>query len=171
MIEKMTDRIKLLVLDVDGVLTDGRIILNDHGEEIKRFHARDGVGLSLLMAAGIDVAIITGRISGVVQHRARELGITEIHQGVRDKAAIFFNLLQRKGLDKAEVCVMGDDLPDLPMFHLAGLAVAVADAALEVREAAAVVTKRRGGIGAVREVCELILKTQGKWEDALSSFK
>ena len=171
MIEEMTDRIKLLVLDVDGVLTDGRIILNDHGEEIKRFHARDGVGLSLLMAAGIDVAIITGRISGVVQHRARELGITEIHQGVKDKAAIFSNLLQRKGLDKAEVCVMGDDLPDLPMFHLAGLAVAVADAALEVREAAAVVTKRRGGIGAVREVCELILKIQGKWEDALSSFK
>ena len=171
MIEEMTDRIKLLVLDVDGVLTDGRIILNDHGEEIKRFHARDGVGLSLLMAAGIDVAIITGRISGVVQHRARELGITEIHQGVKDKAAIFSNLLQRKGLDKAEVCVIGDDLPDLPMFHLAGLAVAVADAALEVREAATVVTKRRGGIGAVREVCELILKTQGKWENALSSFK
>lgn len=167
----MTDRIKLLVLDVDGVLTDGRIILNDHGEEIKRFHARDGVGLSLLMAAGIDVAVITGRISGVVQHRARELGITEIHQGVKDKAAIFFDLLQRKGLEKAEVCVVGDDLPDLPMFRLAGLAVAVADAALEVREAATVVTKRRGGLGAVREVCELILKTQGKWENALSSFK
>ncbi|MFZ7112727.1 MAG: KdsC family phosphatase [Desulfatiglandales bacterium] len=167
----MTDRIKLLVLDVDGVLTDGRIILNDHGEEIKRFHARDGVGLSLLMAAGIDVAVITGRISGVVQHRARELGITEIHQGVKDKAAIFFDLLQRKGLEKAEVCVVGDDLPDLPMFRLAGLAVAVADAALEVREAATVVTKRRGGLGAVREVCELILKTQGKWENALYSFK
>jgi len=169
MIEDMADEIKLLVLDVDGVMTNGCIILTDRGEEIKCFHVRDGLGLKLLMNAGIEVAIITGRSSKVVMKRAEEIGITEVHQGVSDKAALLSSLMRRKGVEKKQTCAMGDDLPDLPMFRVAGMAVAVADAAFEVREAAVVVTKNRGGMGAVREVCEMILKAQGKWEQALSS--
>ena len=169
MIEDMAAEIRLLVLDVDGVMTNGRIILTDRGEEIKSFHVRDGLGLKMLMEAGIDVAIITGRTSKVVLKRAEEIGITEVHQGVSDKAALLSSLMRRKGVEKKQACAMGDDLPDLPMFRAAGMAVAVADAAFEVREAAAVVTKNRGGMGAVREVCEMILKSQGKWDQALSS--
>ncbi len=167
MIEDMAAAIKLLVLDVDGVMTDGRILLTGGGEEIKCFHVRDGLGLKLLMEAGIDVAIITGRASQAVLSRARELGITEVHQGIRDKAAIFSSLVKNKGLEKEQVCAMGDDLPELAVFRLAGLSVAVGDAAVEVREAASMVTRHRGGMGAVREVCELILKAQGKWSPLL----
>lgn len=171
MIEDMAAAIRLLILDVDGVMTDGRIILTDSGEEIKCFHVRDGLGLKLLMEAGIDVAIMTGRTSKVVQKRAEEIGIHEIHQGVSDKAALLSSLMRNKGLEKKQVCAMGDDLPDLPMFQVAGMAVAVSDAAAEVREAAAMVTKSRGGMGAVREVCEMILKSREKWAQALSSLQ
>lgn len=164
-IEKKAMRIRLLVLDVDGVLTDGGIVLNDRGEETKQFDVKDGQGLKLLMRAGIEVAIITGRRSRVVEHRARELGIGDTQQGVADKGAVFSGLLGRRGLAKEEACCIGDDIPDLGMFRLAGMAVAVRDAAAEVRRAAHLVTRRRGGKGAVREVCELILKAQGKWAD------
>ena len=165
MIENMAIRIKLLILDVDGVMTDGRIIITDRGEEIKCFNVKDGQGLKLLMNAGIEVAIITGRRSNVVEFRAKELGIRELFQGVKDKGTICNELIQRKKLKREEVCCMGDDISDLPVFKQAGITVAVADAVAEVRYAANFVTRNRGGNGAVREVCELILKAQEKWPD------
>ena len=163
MIRKKAIRIKLLILDVDGVMTDGRIVINGQGEEIKSFHARDGQGLKLLRQAGIEVVIISGRKSKANAYRAKELGIQEIYQGVKHKERICKKLIQQKKLDKEQVCCVGDDLPDLPMFHQVGVSIAVADAATEVREAASLVTKNRGGRGAIREVCELILKAQQKW--------
>ena len=155
--------IKLLILDVDGVLTDGRIFLNHMGEEIKAFSVRDGLGLKMLMAAGVDVAIITGRKSLAVEHRGRELGITDVHQGVGKKGEICRDLIRKRALATEEVCCVADDLPDLTMFDEVGLAVAVADAVQEVRERADLVTTEKGGHGAVRELCEWILKGQGKW--------
>ncbi|MBW1722494.1 MAG: HAD-IIIA family hydrolase [Deltaproteobacteria bacterium] len=168
--ETAASAVRLLVLDVDGVLTDGRIVLDDRGVETKYFHVRDGQGLKLLQDSGIQVVLITGRRSEVVGHRARELGIDEVHQGVGDKVALLLQIIRRKGIEKEEVCVVGDDLPDLPMFQVAGMSVAVSDAAPELREHATMVTKNRGGRGAVREVCELILKAQGKWTSSLSAY-
>ncbi len=164
MLEEKALKIKLLVLDVDGVMTDGRIIMDDSGRESKAFNVKDGYGLRRLMNAGIEVAIITGRESNVVAQRAKELGIGDVYQNVKDKGLIFQRLLEIKGLKKDETCCMGDDLPDIPMFEYAGLSVAVADAAEEAREAATYVTKNEGGKGAVREVCELILKSQKAWK-------
>ncbi len=163
MTEEWAAKIALLILDVDGVLTDGSIIMNDHGEEIKCFNVKDGHGLRLLMNAGIHVAIITGRKSNSVKHRARDLGIREVYQGIKDKESLCNELIQYKELDKAQVCCMGDDLPDLPMFNQVGISIAVADASPELRREADYVTEKKGGKGAVREVCELILKAQGKW--------
>jgi YrbI family 3-deoxy-D-manno-octulosonate 8-phosphate phosphatase len=161
--EDWATRIKLLVLDVDGVMTDGRVILNGRGEEIKRFHVRDGYGIKRLLDAGIDVVIITGRKSKAVEYRAKELGIQEIYQGVKEKGSLCREVIARKNLIKDQVCCIGDDLPDLPMFTQAGVSIAVADAALEVRSAASHVTDQKGGHGAVREVCEWILKAQQNW--------
>jgi len=169
--EEKAAKIKLLILDVDGVMTDGHILINDRGEEIKSFNVKDGQGLKLLTKAGIDVVIISGRRSGAVAHRAEDLGIKEVHQGVDDKETLCKKLIQQKKLKKDQVCCMGDDLPDLPMFNQAGFTIAVADAVVEVREAANLVTKNRGGNGAVREVCEWILKAQQRWPDMISSLK
>ncbi|MBL7216825.1 MAG: HAD-IIIA family hydrolase [Desulfobacteraceae bacterium] len=155
--------IKLLILDVDGVLTDGRITLNERGEEVKSFDVKDGLGLKMLMSTGVEVVIITGRKSMVVEHRAKELGIDEVWQGIKDKRALSRKIIEEKGLEKNEVCCIGDDLPDLAMFMEAGLRIAVADGVEEVREEADFVTKKKGGYGAVREVCEWILKSKGAW--------
>ncbi len=163
MTEDWASRIKLLILDVDGVMTDGRVILDARGEEIKRFHVRDGYGLMRLLDAGIDVVIITGRKSKAVEYRARELGIQEVYQGVKEKEFLCREVIERKNLIKEQVCCMGDDLPDISMFSQVGISIAVADAAAEVRNAARYVTQRKGGKGAVREVCEWILKAQEKW--------
>ena len=162
-ITQKASQIKLLILDVDGVMTEGQILLDSHGEEIKVFNVKDGQGLRLLMRAGIDVAIISGRGSKALQFRAEELGISEAHQAVEDKGALCQELCGRKNLALDQVCCMGDDLPDLPLFYLAGLSIAVADAAAEVLEAADFITEHKGGKGAVREACELILKAQKKW--------
>lgn len=170
MSEEWATRIKLLILDVDGVMTDGRIIVNERGEEIKRFHARDGYGLKRLMSEGIDVVIITGRKSKALEHRAKELGIQETYQGVMEKESLTIELIEQKKLIKDQVCCIGDDLPDLAMFNQAGISIAVADAAAEVRDAATYVTKKKGGRGAVREICELILKAQQKWPGGASSL-
>lgn len=164
-LEEKASRIKLLVLDVDGVLTDGRIIMNDLGREIKYFNVKDGHGLRLLLNAGIDVAIITGRESKTVTHRASDLGIRDVYQGIKDKKSTCERMLKEKGLMKDEVCCMGDDLPDIPMFECIGFPIAVADATKETRESALYVTRNRGGNGAVREVCELILKARGQWPE------
>lgn len=169
MTEYWTTEIKLLILDVDGVMTDGRIIMNDTGHEMKCFHVRDGHGLKLLLSAGIDVIMISGRKSKSVKYRAKELGIQEIYQGVKEKGSLCRRLIQRKRLRREQVCCMGDDLPDLPMFSQAGISIAVADASPEVQRAASLVTKNRGGNGAVREVCELILKAQEKRPDVRST--
>jgi 3-deoxy-D-manno-octulosonate 8-phosphate phosphatase (KDO 8-P phosphatase) len=155
--------VKLLILDVDGVLTDGRIILNDQGEETKHFNAKDGHGLRMLMQAGVEVALISGRNAAAAKIRARDLGISEVHLGVQNKAGVCAELLRRKRLLKSEVCCLGDDLPDLPLFDHSGTAVAVADAVPEVRAAATFATKNRGGRGAVRELCEAILKAKNLW--------
>jgi 3-deoxy-D-manno-octulosonate 8-phosphate phosphatase (KDO 8-P phosphatase) len=169
MTERWATGIKLLILDVDGVLTDGRIILDECGEEIKCFHVRDGYGIRRLMGAGIDVVVISGRTSKSVEHRTKELGIQEVYQGVKDKESLCREIIQRKSLTKDQVCCVGDDIPDLSMFTQAGISIAVADAAAEVRDAASYITKNRGGNGAVREVCELILKAQRKWPETPSS--
>jgi YrbI family 3-deoxy-D-manno-octulosonate 8-phosphate phosphatase len=170
MIELRAEKIRLIFLDVDGILTDGCIVINDQGEESKCFHVRDGLGLKLLMGSGIDVVIITGRQSDLVEYRLRELGIREIHQGVRDKGGLAKRLIEEKALGKAQVCCMGDDLPDIPMFRETGLPITVPEAPLEVRKAASHVTKAGGGRGAVREICELILKSQNRWQGAVKTF-
>ena len=170
MIQEKVSKVKLLILDVDGVMTDGQIIINDHGEETKFFNVKDGQGLRLLLESGIDVAIITGRRSNTVDHRAKELGIREVYQGVKDKGTMCQKLIKQKGLTKDQICCMGDDLPDLPVFAQVGISIAVADAAREVRDAAGYITINGGGKMAVREVCELILKAQNKWSGILSAF-
>ena len=168
MAQEKAARTRLLFLDVDGVLTDGRIILNDRGEETKSFNVKDGLGLKMLMASGVEVVIVTGRSSGVVARRAAELGIRAVYQGVADKGDLCRRLLAERGLERQQACAVGDDLPDLAMFRECGLRIAVADAAPEVRAAADHVTRSGGGSGAVRDVSEWILKCQGKWEDALA---
>lgn len=170
MMEDKAARIKLLILDVDGVMTNGRVIMNDRGEETKYFCVKDGLGLRMLMTAGVEVALVTGRRSQVVSHRAEELGIKHVYQGVADKRALCSQLIRDNGFKKQEVCCMGDDLPDLAMFMESGLRVTVADAAEEVRGASDFITKSKGGDGAVREVCELILRCQEKWDDILAGF-
>jgi YrbI family 3-deoxy-D-manno-octulosonate 8-phosphate phosphatase len=171
MLKDRAAKIKLLILDVDGVMTDGRIMLNDHGEEIKSFNVKDGQGLRILMRSGVDVVLITGRMSKAVEYRARDLGIRELYQRIEDKESLCIELLEAKKLDKEQICCIGDDLPDIPMFKHAGLSIAVADAAVEVRDAACHVTKKGGGKGAVREVCELILKAQGSWPMSSKKLK
>ena len=165
MLEDRASKIKLLILDVDGVMTDGRIIMNDLGQEIKYFNVKDGHGLRLLLGAGIDVAIITGRESKTVAHRANDLGIRNVFQGIKDKKSTCEKLLNEKGLLRDEACCIGDDLPDIPMFECVGFPIAVADATKETRESALYVTMNSGGNGAVREVCELILKARNLWPE------
>ncbi|MHC4421055.1 MAG: KdsC family phosphatase [Planctomycetota bacterium] len=162
--------IELLCLDVDGVMTDGGIRLDDNAVETKRFHVRDGTGIKIWMKLGYHVAIITGRTGQVVGHRARELGITHVIQGTRDKAASLDQLLGELSLPAEHAAVMADDLPDLPMMRRAGYAVAVADAVEEVRAEAAFVTTRPGGQGAVREVVEHLLKARDRWQEAVGFF-
>jgi 3-deoxy-D-manno-octulosonate 8-phosphate phosphatase (KDO 8-P phosphatase) len=164
------ERIKMLVLDVDGVLTDGRIIYSDRGDELKAFHVRDGSGLKFWLQLGKQAAIITGRSSPVVTRRAAELGVTIVIQGAEDKRAAYDRLLQEHGLDAASVCAIGDDLPDVPLLRASGLAVAVADACADAKAAAHFVTAAPGGRGAVREVVELILQAQGRWSAVTAGF-
>lgn len=163
MLTKLLGEIKILILDVDGVLTDGRISINDQGEETKAYSVKDGYGIRQLLGAGIEVAIITGRFSKSVEHRAAELGIKRIYQGVADKKAAGLKLLEETRLTVDQACFIGDDLPDLPLLKFVGLPVAVADAVKEVREAARYITEKNGGCGAVREICELILRAQNAW--------
>jgi 3-deoxy-D-manno-octulosonate 8-phosphate phosphatase (KDO 8-P phosphatase) len=153
-------KIRLLVLDVDGVLTDGRLHFDAKGEALKVFHVRDGAGMVQLVKAGIQIAIITGRSSPHVETRMRELGITHIHQGIENKLAVLHTLLNNLQLTTHEVAVVGDDAAEVPMFKVAQLAVAVADAHSSAREAAHHITHANGGCGAVREVCDLILKAR-----------
>jgi 3-deoxy-D-manno-octulosonate 8-phosphate phosphatase (KDO 8-P phosphatase) len=169
-LEDRCARIELLVLDVDGVLTDGRIVYGDGGEEIKAFHVRDGSGLKFWLQCGKRAGIITGRTSPIVERRARELGLTAVVQGAEDKHAAYDGMLREQKLDAAAVCYIGDDLPDVPLLRRSGLAIAVADACLEAKAAAHHMTKAGGGQGAVREAIELILRRQGRWEAVLARY-
>lgn len=155
-------KIKLLLLDVDGVLTNGTIILDNQGNELKAFHVRDGHGIKLAQRAGIIIGIITGRKSEVVNIRARELGIQEVHQGAHEKIAAYESILAKYGFRDDEVAYMGDDIVDMDIFKRVGMAVAVADADPAVRPHVDMVTKTEGGRGAVREFINIILKSQGR---------
>ena len=156
-------RIRLLVLDVDGVLTDGVLVYGASGEEIKRFHVRDGLALQQARRAGVEVAVVSGRASAAVTRRMSELGVIEVHQGVGDKEALLRGLLARLRVSGAETAVMGDDLPDLPLMRMAGIAMAPVDAAPEVRQAADWVSRSAGGHGAVREAVEWLLRSRKAW--------
>jgi 3-deoxy-D-manno-octulosonate 8-phosphate phosphatase (KDO 8-P phosphatase) len=169
-LERRAARIKLLLMDCDGVLTDGRLWLTDDDDEQKSFNTHDGLGLSLLHRAGLRSGIITGRSSAAVTRRARELGIEFVHQGHPDKIAAFEAVLEQAGLEEEEVAFVGDDLPDIPLMKRSELAVAVADAVEETRSVAHYVTRARGGRGAIREVIEVILKSQGRWNDLLDEY-
>jgi 3-deoxy-D-manno-octulosonate 8-phosphate phosphatase (KDO 8-P phosphatase) len=170
MLEERGAGIKLLLLDVDGVLTDGCVLLNGSDEEFKCFNVRDGLGLKLLQANGVEVALVSGRASASTSRRALELGITEVHQGSYDKGAVCRQFIAERHLVKDEICAVGDDILDLAMFALSGFNFAVADAVEEVRKAADIVLSKPGGHGAVRDVCEWILKCKGSWAPIVAGF-
>lgn len=154
--------IRLLVLDVDGVLTDGRLYFGARGEALKVFHARDGFGMRRLMAAGVEIAVISGRRSAAVTARCRELGVKRVFQGAADKLAAFERLLQGARVAASECACVGDDVPDVPLFAVVGLSFAVPDAPAAVRRAAHHVTMLPGGLGAVREVCDRLLAAHAR---------
>lgn len=167
---KKIKAVKLLILDVDGVMTNGRIIYDDDGKEIKIFDVKDGHGIKLLMRAGIDVAIITARESRVVLHRAKNLGIDIVYQKAMDKVEAFNEILQKKQLSEKEVAYVGDELVDIPLLRKVGFAAAVKDAVEDLKRYVDFITEKNGGQGAVREICELILKTQGRWGEATEKY-
>jgi 3-deoxy-D-manno-octulosonate 8-phosphate phosphatase (KDO 8-P phosphatase) len=161
-LQKRAAKICMLVLDVDGVLTDGKLYFDHLGNELKAFNTRDGMGIKALQNCGIEVAVITGRKSAAVAQRMAQLDIQHVYQGREDKLNAFLHLLEITGLDAQQVCFAGDDWIDLPILLRAGLAISVADAEERVKEAAHWITKNNGGDGAVREICNLILAAQEK---------
>ena len=167
----MVGDIQLLVLDVDGVLTDGGIIRDDAGQQIKRCHVRDGSGAVIWRRLNRHLAIITGKESQVVQYRAEELGITHVYQNVNNKLEIYTDLLQQLGLKDENAAYIGDDLPDLPVMRRCGCPIAVADAVEEVKAAARYVTKYPGGYGAVRDAIEWLLKEMNLWNQVLARYQ
>lgn len=169
-VQSRAARIKLFLMDCDGVLTDARIWVLENGEDQKAFHTRDGLGLDLLHRAGLKSGVISGRISSALTRRAERLGMSYVRQGCEDKEQAFAELVADAGLTNAEVAFAGDDLNDIPLMRQSGLAIAVADAALETREHAHYITQARGGHGAVREIVELILKAQGRWDDLVRRY-
>lgn len=162
--------IKLLLLDVDGIMTDGRIIYSEDGGETKAFDVKDGHGLKMLQRTGIKVGIITGRQSGIVSRRARELGIELVYQNAKDKLLPFREILENLSLSASEVAYMGDDVVDLPILLRVGFSATVADAVDDVKPHVDYITQRSGGRGAVREVCDLILKQGGYWDAQTSRY-
>lgn len=163
-------RIKLVAFDIDGVMTDGGLHYSDDGHEFKTFNVQDGLGIVLLKRVGIEVAIITGRNSGVVSHRAADLGVSHVYQGVGNKRDVAAQLLEKLGLDWSELAFMGDDLIDLPAMVHAGLTIAPANARPIVKERVHTITEAAGGQGAVREAIEFILSAQGKLDEAFAPY-
>ena len=163
--------IKLVIVDVDGVLTDGTIYLDSHGCETKAFHVLDGTGISYLHRVGIKTAIISGRNCDAVTHRAKELDIEDVYQGAKNKIDAYKEILEKYALRDEEVCYIGDDLIDLPILYRVGFPVAVANAAPLVKQHSVYITKARGGQGAVREVAEKILKFQDKWHLIMERYQ
>ena len=162
--------IQLLLLDVDGVLTDGAIIYSHDGSETKNFNVKDGLGLKLAMEAGIKVGVVTGRKSPALDHRCRDLGIRYSYAGIQDKAKILEKIAAQTGVAPEHMAYIGDDLPDLSLMRRVGLSIAVADAHEIVLEKADWTTSAAGGCGAVREVCEALLQAQEKWEKLIDQL-
>ena len=162
--------IKALIMDVDGVLTDGRIIIDSNGVESKQFDVRDGHGLKMLGRSGVSLALLTGRRSSVVSHRAVELGIGIVFQRCRDKLKAYCQIRERLGLDDHEIAYIGDDVVDIPVLLKVGFAVTVADADPELIPVVDWQSSRPGGRGAVRELCRLIMQVQGSWDKAMARY-
>lgn len=163
-------RIKLLITDIDGVMTDGRIVYSIYGDELKFFDVTDGFGISLLNKAGIKTVIITAKKSRIVKMRGRDLKISKVYAGFLDKLIPFNDVLKRFKVSPEEICFIGDDLMDLPVLKKVGLAVSVPNALEDVKAAAHYITSRPGGHGAVREICDLILKSQDKWDQVTARY-
>lgn len=162
--------IRMIVFDIDGVLTDGSLFYGDDGQEYKAFNSRDGHGIKMLQATGVEAGIITGRSSQVVLHRARNLGINHIFQGAHDKLVAFDALLRAQGLAPEHIAYMGDDVVDLPILRRCGLAITVPDAPAEVKDRCHYVTRAGAGRGAAREVCEALMRVQGTWAAQLALY-
>lgn len=162
--------IKCLICDLDGVLTDGFLYIDNHGDELKSFHIHDGVGLKLLMMAGIEVAVITGSSNAVVDHRMQQLGIAHYYTNQINKQKTYEHLKKTLNLNDAQFAYIGDDIPDIPIMQQVGLSVAVTNATDSVKEIAMWETNLPGGRGAVRELCDLILKAQNKMDLAISGY-
>jgi 3-deoxy-D-manno-octulosonate 8-phosphate phosphatase (KDO 8-P phosphatase) len=167
---RRTTGLRLVLFDVDGVLTDGRLFMDNDGQEYKAFNSRDGHGIKMLAQSGVEVGVITGRTSRVVEHRTRELGIRHVHQGCIDKLAVYMDLTRQLGFEPSQTAFIGDDVVDLPILLRAGFAVAVRDAHPLVQQHAHWVTPSPGGRGAARELCELIMVAQGTWERAMRQY-
>lgn len=163
-------RIKLLIVDIDGVMTDGRIVYSIYGEELKFFDVTDGLGISLLRAAGIPSVIITAKKSRIVTLRARDMRVAKAYQGYLNKLIPFEKILKRFKIASDSICFVGDDIIDIPVLKRVGLAVAVPNAVDEVKDSAHHITSKAGGRGAVREICDLILKSQNKWDLVTSKY-
>jgi 3-deoxy-D-manno-octulosonate 8-phosphate phosphatase (KDO 8-P phosphatase) len=167
---QLASSVSLLALDVDGVLSDGQLYFGNQGEEIKAFNSLDGQGIKMLQASGVKIAIVTGRSSNIVAQRAQQLGIQLVLQGREDKLAALHELTQHLQLDWSEMAYMGDDLPDLGAIIKVGLGITLPNAAHPMAQHSQYVTKRCGGQGAVREVCDLIMQAQGTWDAALVPY-
>lgn len=165
------ENVRLLILDVDGVLTDGSIVIDDRGVESKFFNEKDGHGLKLLMRAQIQVVLLSGRESAAVRHRASELGISKVYQNIHDKIKTYQDIMKENGLQDHQVGYVGDDLVDLPVLKRAGFSAVVAGAVDEIKSFADYVTEKEGGRGAVREIVEFILKSQGKWKEVIARYE
>jgi 3-deoxy-D-manno-octulosonate 8-phosphate phosphatase (KDO 8-P phosphatase) len=168
--EKRLKNIKLLLLDVDGVMTDGSIVYNGSGEEIKSFSVRDGLGIRILMETGVSIGIVTGRSSDALYHRCKNLHVQIIFDGVSDKASALDKITEKTGIKEDRIAYIGDDLPDIPIMGKIGIPIAVAGAHEKVIEVAHIVTSLEGGKGAIREVCEAIIKAQGNWQSVINKY-
>ena len=168
--ESRAKKISLLILDVDGVLTDGQLLFSDQGEAMKVFNTQDGLGISAANQAGLKTAIITGRETEMVRRRGAELNITDVFQGAKDKLQAYHQLLHKYSLQPDQAAYIGDDINDLAVMTRVGLACAVANAVVDVKKRAHFITTREGGRGAVREVIELILRAQGKWDNIVETY-
>jgi YrbI family 3-deoxy-D-manno-octulosonate 8-phosphate phosphatase len=169
-IEALCQKVELILSDVDGVFTDGGIVYDNQGIELKQFHVRDGLGILLWRRAGYQFGLLTARNSHIVKIRAAELGVEIVRQGFEDKLPAAQDVAAQLGFQPEQVCYLGDDLTDLPVMRWAGLAVAVADAAPEVRSAADYITAKSGGQGAVRETVEVVLKAKKQWEELIRKY-
>ena len=170
MIEEKAKKIKLLIMDIDGVLTNGRIIYANSGDQLKFFDVTDGMGLSLFSRAGLKSAILTAKSSKIVADRSKDIHIDKVYQDALRKGEVFEKILTDFSVSSEEVCYIGDDVVDIPVLKRVGLAVSVPNAVQEVKDVAHHITTRHGGRGAVREVIDLILKSQGKWDEVMNRY-